>query len=191
MLFFLPFFRESKPFVERGSNRIGTRYKKALFREFTDSTFTTRKPDRPQDRHLAILGPMIKAEVGDLLRVTFRNMASRPYSFHPHGILHPQDKSHVHLGTDEDPVYPGDFAVYEWVVSEKAAPGPNGFNCTAWAYYSAVDPVKDTNSGLMGPLVICRPGILTEDGKRRFLQQVGRKSEDGVFQAGELTQKFV
>lgn len=120
---------------------------------------------RPEDRHLAILGPFIKAEVGDLLRVTFRNMASRPYSFHPHGLLHDQDKNHRNFGTDEDPVYPGDMMVYEWVVSEKSGPGPSGFNCTAWAYYSAVDPVKDTNAGLMGPLIICRPGILTNDGK--------------------------
>lgn len=120
---------------------------------------------RPQDRHLAILGPFIKAEVGDLLRVTFRNMASRPYSFHPHGLLHDQDKNHRNFGTDEDPIYPGDMMVYEWVVSETSGPGPSGFNCTAWAYYSAVDPVKDTNAGLMGPLIICRPGILTNDGK--------------------------
>ncbi|GBM15077.1 Hephaestin-like protein [Araneus ventricosus] len=161
---------ESKTFVERGNQRIGTRYKKALFREFTDASFTTRKCETPQTRHLGVLGPMIKAEVGDLLRVTFRNMASRPYSFHPHGILHHQDKNHKHPGTDEDPVYPGNLMVYEWLVPENAGPGPNGFNCTPWAYYSAVDPVKDTNAGLIGPMIICRPGILTENGARSDAQ---------------------
>ncbi|KFM81979.1 Hephaestin-like protein 1, partial [Stegodyphus mimosarum] len=162
---------ESKTFVERGNDRIGTRYKKAVFREFTDVTFTTRKCETPQTRHLAVLGPMIKAEVGDLLRVTFRNMASRPYSFHPHGILHSQDKNHRNFGSDEDPVFPGDLTVYEWLVPETAGPGPNGFNCTPWAYYSAVDPVKDTNAGLIGPLVICRRGILTESGARTDAEQ--------------------
>ncbi|XP_054712431.1 LOW QUALITY PROTEIN: ferroxidase HEPHL1-like [Uloborus diversus] len=161
---------ESKPFVERGNDRIGTRYKKALFREFTDSTFTTRKCETPESKHLAVMGPMIKAEVGDLLRVTFRNMASRPYSFHPHGILHHQDKNHRHFGSDEDPVYPGDEMVYEWLVPETSGPGPNGFNCTPWAYYSAVDPVKDTNAGLIGPLVICKKGILADDGRRTDVQ---------------------
>ncbi|GIY90425.1 hephaestin-like protein [Caerostris darwini] len=157
---------ESKTFVERGNDRIGTRYKKALFREFTDATFTTRKCETPQSRHLGVLGPMIKAEVGDVLRVTFRNMASRPYSFHPHGILHHQDKNHKHLGSDEDPVYPGNLMVYEWLITENSGPGPNGFNCTPWAYYSAVDPVRDTNAGLIGPIIICRQGILTSDGGR-------------------------
>ncbi|XP_042894913.2 hephaestin-like protein [Parasteatoda tepidariorum] len=162
---------ESKRFVERGDNRIGTRYKKALFREFTDGTFTKRKWETPKTIHLGVLGPMIKAEVGDLLRVTFRNMASRPYSFHPHGLLNHQDKNHMNLGADEDPVYPGDVMVYEWVVPKMAGPGPNGFNCTSWAYYSAVDPVKDTNAGLIGPLVICRHGILNENGDRTDAEQ--------------------
>lgn len=71
----------------------------------------------------------------------------------------------MHPGSDEYPVYPGNMEVYEWHVPEMAGPGPNGFNCTPWAYYSAADPVKDTNAGLIGPLVICRQGILNDDGK--------------------------
>lgn len=71
----------------------------------------------------------------------------------------------MHPGSDEYPVYPGNKEVYEWHVPEMAGPGPNGFNCTPWAYYSAADPVKDTNAGLIGPLVICRQGILKDDGK--------------------------
>lgn len=30
------------------------------------------------------MGPMIKAEVGDTIEVVFKNLATRPYSVHPH-----------------------------------------------------------------------------------------------------------
>ena len=38
------------------------------------------------DLHKDILGPIIRAEVGDVIHVTFRNMASRNYSMHPQGL---------------------------------------------------------------------------------------------------------
>lgn len=31
------------------------------------------------------LGPIIRAEVGDVILVIFKNLASRPYCIHPHG----------------------------------------------------------------------------------------------------------
>lgn len=34
----------------------------------------------------SFLGPVIKAEVGERIRVTFRNNASRPFSVQPHGV---------------------------------------------------------------------------------------------------------
>ena len=34
---------------------------------------------------IGIMGPVIYAEVGDVIRVRFINRASRPYSIHPHG----------------------------------------------------------------------------------------------------------
>lgn len=34
----------------------------------------------------SFLGPVIKAEVGESIRVTFRNNASRPFSIQPHGV---------------------------------------------------------------------------------------------------------
>ena len=50
----------------------------------------------------------------------------------------------------------GSIYKYTWKVPERAGPGANGPNCATWAYYSDVDPIKDTNSGLVGPLVICK-----------------------------------
>lgn len=81
--------RVAKPYTTQGSKRIGHKYKKALFHEFTDATFTTKKERKTEyDKHLGILGPVIRAEVGDTVEVVFKNMASRSYSVHPHGLFY-------------------------------------------------------------------------------------------------------
>lgn len=71
---------------ETGPNRIGGTYKKARFRPYTDATF--EEPiERPADEeYLGVLGPIIRAEVGDTIRITFRNDASFPYSMTSHGL---------------------------------------------------------------------------------------------------------
>ena len=40
-------------------------------------------------------------------------------------------------------------------MSERSGPGPADTACLTWAYFSDVDPVKDTNTGLVGPLIVC------------------------------------
>src|SRR5262245_23093721 len=40
----MPFMGDGKMFTERGPHRIGTIYQKALYREYTDDTFSTLKP---------------------------------------------------------------------------------------------------------------------------------------------------
>lgn len=65
---------------------IGSSYKKALYVEYTDATFSTRKVRGERDKHLGLLGPIIKAEVNDVIEVVFFNKASRPYSIQPQGV---------------------------------------------------------------------------------------------------------
>lgn len=49
-------------------------------------------------------------------------------------------------------------------MSERSGPGPADTACLTWAYFSDVDPVKDTNTGLVGPLIICRKvGVIHKD----------------------------
>lgn len=60
-------------FFTRASNRIGGKYKKALYIEYTDSTFSIKKP---APNHRGFLGPVIRAEVGDTIKVVFKNMVS-------------------------------------------------------------------------------------------------------------------
>lgn len=49
---------------------------------------------------------------------------------------------------------------YEWVVPKDAGPTEKDPDCITYMYYSAVDPIRDTNSGLVGPLLICKPKTL-------------------------------
>lgn len=76
-------FRQASVFLQQGPDRIGRVYKKAVYAQFTDSSYNTivKKPF-----WLGFLGPIIKAEVGDFVTVHFKNFATRPYTLHPHGV---------------------------------------------------------------------------------------------------------
>jgi FtsP/CotA-like multicopper oxidase with cupredoxin domain len=60
-----------------------TRWNKTRYIEYTDSTFSVRKP---QPEWLGILGPIIRAEVGDEVVVDFLNRSAMWHSIHPHGL---------------------------------------------------------------------------------------------------------
>uniref|UniRef100_A0A8C3IIM7 ferroxidase n=1 Tax=Chrysemys picta bellii TaxID=8478 RepID=A0A8C3IIM7_CHRPI len=156
-----------KIFVSPGEDRIGSKYKKVVYREYTNGEFTEHKVRSAQEEHLAILGPLIHAEVGDSILVIFKNKAIRPYSITAHGI--------EEVGSGEGPgtliTVPGEINTYRWNVPERSGPGTSDPNCISWVYYSTVNFVKDTYSGLVGPLVICRKGILNEKGLRRDIDR--------------------
>ena len=63
-------FSKGHEFFARSEDSIGGKYWKALYFEYTDDSFTTRKV---KDKHVGFLGPVIRAEVGDTIKVTFRN----------------------------------------------------------------------------------------------------------------------
>ena len=78
--------RESREKISCDGHRIGSRYKKALYWGFTDGTFKEPLPSPPW---AGLLGPTIRAEVGDVLYIHFRNMAKvRNFSVHPHGLFY-------------------------------------------------------------------------------------------------------
>jgi len=57
---------------------------KTRFIEYTDDTFTTKKP---QPEWLGILGPIIRAEVGDEVDVTFIEPHPPPHNMHRTGCV--------------------------------------------------------------------------------------------------------
>ena len=83
-----PSFREASTFTVRGDKRIGRKYKKVVYREYTSAEFTKRKTRTEAESHLGVLGPILHAEVGDTIEVTFKNMAFRKFSMHPHGLFY-------------------------------------------------------------------------------------------------------
>lgn len=57
-------------FVKTTNETLGSRYTKAVFRAYTDASFTKRAP---HDQMYGILGPTIRAETGDKIAVHFFN----------------------------------------------------------------------------------------------------------------------
>ncbi|XP_061558444.1 ferroxidase HEPHL1 isoform X1 [Phycodurus eques] len=145
-------------FVGTGKNRIGSRYQKVVYREYTDETFGVEKKRDSNQEHLGILGPIIKSEVGEQIVVMFKNKARHPFSITAHGVK---------TSSSSLAVEPGLLTVVSWNVPESSGPGDSDPNCISYAYYSTVDFIKDIYSGLLGPLVVCRPGTLRGEGPDR------------------------
>src|SRR5665213_309775 len=80
-----------KAFTQSGPHRIGRVYKKAVYHEYTDATFSTLKQRSPDEQYLGILGPILRGAVGDTIKVVFRNNGTHPFSMHPHGVLYEKD----------------------------------------------------------------------------------------------------
>lgn len=154
-----------RPFVEPGPLHVGLRARKALYWEYTDSTFTTLKSRPSEWEHLGYLGPLLRAVVGDTIRVVFRNNTGFPSSVHPHGVFYAKDSEGAPYqdGTDggmkaDDGVPPGGTHVYTWPVPERAGPTEHEASSVFWMYHSHTNEVADVNAGLMGPMIITRRG---------------------------------
>lgn len=152
-------------------DRIGRVNRKAVYREYTDSTFQTLKPRAPEWEHLGILGPLLRASVGDTFRIVFRNNATHPYSMHPHGVFYNKDSEGAPYadgtaGADraDDGVPPGGTHVYVWPVPERAGPAEHDGSTVFWMYHSHTVEDADVNAGLMGPMIVTAPGKAREDG---------------------------
>lgn len=61
-------------------------------------------------------------------------------------------------------VKPGETFTYRWTVPESVSPTDEDPPCLTYLYFSAVQPIKDTSAGLVGPLLVCKKGALNADG---------------------------
>jgi len=166
-----PFDDTANVYMESGKDRIGKISLKAVYREYTDDTFTKLKPIPDKWQHLGILGPVIHAEVGDTIKVVFKNNARFPFSIHAHGVFYQKESEGASYndGVPEsekkgDAVPPGGNYTYVWQVPERAGPGPHDPSSIVWMYHSHVDEVGDTYAGLAGPIIITRHGEANPDG---------------------------
>lgn len=67
-----------------------------MFRQYTDATYSHLAP-RPE--WLGSLGPILRAEVDDIIVVHLKNFATRSYSMHPHGVFYKKDSEGMMLQT--------------------------------------------------------------------------------------------
>ncbi|XP_041500736.1 hephaestin-like [Microtus oregoni] len=161
-------------YFQKSSSRIGGTYWKVRYEAFQDETFQERV-HQEEETHLGILGPVIRAEVGDTIQVVFYNRASKPFSMQPHGVFYEKD----YEGTvyNDGTAHPGLVAkpfekvTYKWTVPPHAGPAAQDPACLTWMYFSAADPIRDTNSGLVGPLLVCKAGALGADGKQKGMDK--------------------
>lgn len=56
-------------YLKQGPDRIGKRYRKAVFTQYTDGTFTKRAENTQRKMELGIIGPVIRAQIRDQIKV--------------------------------------------------------------------------------------------------------------------------
>ncbi|MEK7407856.1 MAG: multicopper oxidase domain-containing protein [Acidobacteriota bacterium] len=135
-----------------------TVWKKTRFIEYIDGSFSTPKP---QPNWLGVLGPIIRAEVGDTVLVHFRNKASGYYGMHPHGFRYTKANEGAHYipaGAGAQ-VAPGGSFTYTWVADDGSGPGPGDPSSLVWWYHSHVNEPAETNAGLLGPIIVTGKGM--------------------------------
>jgi manganese oxidase len=154
--------------------------------QYTDASFSTPKP---QPSWLGVLGPIIRAEVGDEVVVLFRNRAFKAggnYGMHPHGFRYTKDNEGAHYipaGAGAE-VPPGGHFEYHWFADEDSGPGLGDPSSLVWWYHSHVNEPEETNLGLLGPIIITRRGMARPDGSPR---DVNREFVTAFFIFNELS----
>ncbi len=143
---------------------------KTRFIEYTDDTFTVQKP---QPEWLGILGPVIRAEVGDEIVVDFLNRGHKSHNMHPHGLRY--DKSNegsLYLPVAKGgQVAPGRRFTYHWFANTSSGPGRGQLSSVVWWYHAHVDPGVEINAGLLGPIVVTAKGKAKADGSPKDIDR--------------------
>lgn len=164
------FSEDADVFVKRGKDRIGSKYKKCIYRGYTDDSFKERTPRPPSEDYQGFLGPAIRAEVGDTIKVVFKNNCEIPTSMHPHGVFYDKASEGADYADGSEgekkggAVEPGDSHTYNWEVPERAGPAEMDGSSAMWMYHSHADEVGDVYAGLSGFMVVTARGKAKEDG---------------------------
>jgi len=141
----------------------GTKWQKTRYVEYTDTSFSTPKEQAPW---LGLLGPIIRAEVGDTIIVDFLNRSDKPHGMHPHGLRYEKASEgalYVPFGAGAR-ILPGRRFQYRWIADLESGPLSNGPSSVVWVYHSHVDEPVEANMGLMGPIIVTARGKAKPDG---------------------------
>jgi hypothetical protein len=158
---------------------------KVRYFQYTDATFSKRVS---QPARLGILGPVLRAQVGEYIAVTFLNRArGRVFSMHPHGVKYDKDSEGSYHSDAADRWqakeppnsdnpgnvqfeglgaalgYGGRFT-YVWFCDEASGPQPSEPSSKAWLYHSHVTSQGEMNLGLEGFIIVTDPRRARPDG---------------------------
>jgi hephaestin len=157
-----------KPLPPPRRDQVGWTYRKAVYNEYTDASFARVIP---KPAYFGILGPVIRADVGDNVVVYFKNRTRFPQSVHAHGVRYekasegaPYQSGVAASANDGNNVRPGAKFRYAWAVPERAGPDHMDVSSVLWMYHSHVDEAAGISAGLIGPIVISRKGGTRADG---------------------------
>ncbi|KAL2353108.1 putative multicopper oxidase [Cryomyces antarcticus] len=153
-----------------GATAYGTTWLKALYRGYTDATFSTKSPQPPWQ---GTLGPTLRSEVGDMVEIMFVNKLSKNYaSMHSMGLAYTKYNEGSDYPNNTAPgqqvnlppaeavppgIAPGDCVVYKWFVDDNAGP-PAGQHAAVHSYHSYLALQQDANAGLIGAQIVYAPG---------------------------------
>jgi FtsP/CotA-like multicopper oxidase with cupredoxin domain len=165
-----------RPLPAPGPGQLGFVYHKLEYRGYTDSTFAHLLSPAGTDRYSGIIGPVLRAEVGDTITVVFKNNTHVPVDIAPSGGL---------VGPLAQLIAPGAVHTYHWSVPEAAGPGPTDESSVLWTYDSNGRAFHGAMmAGLMGPIVVTRRGAANADGSPK---DVDREVFTGFFETDEST----
>jgi FtsP/CotA-like multicopper oxidase with cupredoxin domain len=150
-----PFSDAELVFMANDTNRVGRTYTKARYKLYQDNSYTVPL-ETSEDSELGILGPVIRAEVGNKIKVYFKNKTRFAVSMHPHGVTYDTSSEGL-VG-----IAPNETFMYDWDVTEQAGPGSSDGSSVLWMYHSHVSEHNgmDIYAGLIGPLVVYKKGML-------------------------------
>jgi hypothetical protein len=156
-----------------GSNAFGTKWLKALYRGYTDESFSQYSE---QPAWQGTQGPTIRAEVGDMIEIMFVNKMTTNYAtMHSMGLEYlkysegadypnatfPGASNHLPPGDAVPPIQagiePSGCVVYKWLVNSAAGPDDSE-PARTHSYHSYVSLEQDSNAGLIGPTIIYPSG---------------------------------
>lgn len=137
-----------------------------MYKGYTNSSFTV-ETDKPA--WLGLNGPIVRAEVGDMIQIVFMNKLKANYmNVHSMGLgYNKANEASVYpnvLGADVenvagagDAVPPGGCFTYKWLVGPLNVPAP-GFDSGIFSYHPYVNMGSDLVTGLVGPVIIYNKG---------------------------------
>jgi FtsP/CotA-like multicopper oxidase with cupredoxin domain len=147
-------------------------FNKVRYIQYKDATFAPNQKV-PQPEWLGVLGPIIRAEVGDTVKIHFKNNSTAgSFGMHPHGFRYTKDNEgafYTGVNSGQGPgagtqIPPGGEFIYTWIADADSGPGLGETSSKVWWYHSHVDEPFETNLGLLGPIIITRKGFAKPDG---------------------------